>query len=442
MSRSRPYRLFAAAILVTGVLSGLVGGSITVLVRTVQHLTYGYTEGPLLLGVIAASPERRLLGPAVGCAVAGLGWWLLRRKATVPVLNHAIREDQPFAPVPMSIDAALQVVAVGSGASLGREQAPRMLAAVGTELLIRAGSIPPAQRRVLLGGAAGAGLAAVYNVPAAGALFTLGIVLHSWRPTAILVAIATSSIATVTAWPVSHGAPTFLWPPTDVTPKSVLIAVAVMPVAALVGTGFNRLVIQLAAPRAADILDADSGHWSRWLGHWRDIHLASPAARERQKHCAGKPCRGRPIGRGRGRGGAEACAHRTVHPGGRGGWDDHSGFIDRDSHWRLHRDCRQPVRWARQHPDNGIDWRCRGTRSNPTCAAFRRGVHRRTDPSTPRRLRVADPGSPRRAHHTWGHPPNYRKLDSPGTLPVALPRPPGSRGSGDRSSGSADPARC
>ena len=248
MSRSRPYRLFAAAILVTGVLSGLVGGSITVLVRAVQHLTYGYTEGPLLLGVIAASPERRLLGPAVGCAVAGLGWWLLRRKATVPVLNHAIREDQPFAPVPMSIDAALQVVAVGSGASLGREQAPRMLAAVGTELLIRAGSIPPAQRRVLLGGAAGAGLAAVYNVPAAGALFTLGIVLHSWRPTAILVAIATSSIATVTAWPVSHGAPTFIWPPTDVTPKSVLIAVAVMPVAALVGTGFNRLVIHSQPP--------------------------------------------------------------------------------------------------------------------------------------------------------------------------------------------------
>lgn len=124
MKRVRPYLIFAAAILVTGVLSGLIGAWITLLVRAVQHLTYGYTQGPLLLGVIAASPERRLLGPTLGCTVAGLGWWLLRRKATVPGLNHAIRADRPFAPMPMSIDALLQVLAVGSGASLGREQAP------------------------------------------------------------------------------------------------------------------------------------------------------------------------------------------------------------------------------------------------------------------------------------------------------------------------------
>ncbi|TPG26156.1 chloride channel protein [Mycolicibacterium hodleri] len=248
MKRLRPQLIFAAAILVTGVLSGLIGAFITLLVRAVQHLTYGYTQGPLLLGVIASSPERRLLGPTLGCAAAGLGWWLLRRKVTVPGLNHAIRADRPFAPMPMSIDALLQVLAVGSGASLGREQAPRMLAAVGTELLIRSGSLPPEQRRIVLAGAAGAGLAAVYNVPAAGALFTVGIVLRSWRPTAVLVAVATSSLATVTAWPVSHGAPTFDWPPTDLTGQAVWTALAVMPIAALVGAGFNHLVSRSRPP--------------------------------------------------------------------------------------------------------------------------------------------------------------------------------------------------
>lgn len=243
MSRVRPLLAFASAILVTGVLSGLVGASVTVVVRAVQHLAYGYSQGPLLLGVMAASPVRRLLGPAVGCAVAGLGWWLLRRGAPVPALNHAIREDRPFAPVPMIIDALMQVLAAGSGGSLGREQAPRTLAAVGTELLIRAGSIPPLQRRTLLGAAAGAGLAAVYNVPVAGALFALGVVLRTWRPQAILVATATSSIATVTAWPVSHGVPTFVWPSTDFTARSVLMAIIVMPLAAVVGTAFRQLVI-------------------------------------------------------------------------------------------------------------------------------------------------------------------------------------------------------
>ena len=84
-------------------------------------------------------------------------------------------------------------------------------------MLIRVGSIPPAHRQILLGCAAGAGLAAVYNVPAAGVLFALGLVLRSWRPLAVFVAVATSSIATVTVWPVTHGAPTFLWPDTHFT---------------------------------------------------------------------------------------------------------------------------------------------------------------------------------------------------------------------------------
>lgn len=75
---------------------------------------------------------------------------------------------------------------------MGREQAPRMLAAVITDVLVRAGSIPVPQRRMLLGGAAGAGLAAVYDVPAAGALFAVSIVLHTRRLQPILVAVATS----------------------------------------------------------------------------------------------------------------------------------------------------------------------------------------------------------------------------------------------------------
>jgi H+/Cl- antiporter ClcA len=242
LTRSQRYLTFAAAILVAGALGGLAGAATTLLVRGLEHLTFGYTQGPLLLGVREASVERRLLGPALGCALAGLGWWLLRRRAMVPGLTDSIRHDKSFSQVPMAIDALLQVLAVGSGASLGREQAPRLFAAAGTELLIRVGSIPPPHRRVLLASAAGAGLAAVYNVPAAGAVFALGIVLRSWRPIAVFVAVATSCIATVTAWPISHGAPTFVWPETHYTWKALLFAVTAMPLAAFVGTGFNRLI--------------------------------------------------------------------------------------------------------------------------------------------------------------------------------------------------------
>ncbi|MFZ0835730.1 MAG: chloride channel protein [Mycobacterium sp.] len=259
MSRAQRYLTFAAAILVTGVLSGVAGGFTTLVVKTIEHLVYGFTQGPLLTGVKDAPVERRLLGPAIGCALAGVGWWFLRRRATIPNLTEQIREGRPFAHGPMGVDALLQVLAVGSGASLGREQAPRLFAASFTELWIRYGSIPPEHRRILLGCAAGAGLAAVYNVPAAGVLFALGIVLRSRQPLAVLVAVATSCIATVTVWPITHGAPTFLWPDTHFTWRAFLFAITAMPLAALVGTGFNGLMARAksnAAPKSWTIIPA------------------------------------------------------------------------------------------------------------------------------------------------------------------------------------------
>ncbi|HME47610.1 chloride channel protein [Mycobacterium sp.] len=249
MSRAWRYLTFAAAIVVAGVLSGVAGGATTVLVRVIEHVTYGYSEGPLLVGVLYTPVERRIAGPAIGCALAGLGWWLLRQRATVPGLGESIRRDRPFDHRPMAVDALLQVLAVGSGASLGREQAPRLFAASFTERVIRRSSLSVLQRRILLGSAAGAGLAAVYNVPAAGTLFALGIVLNSWRPLAVLVAVATSSIATVTVWPLSHGQPSFVWPDTGYTWKVLLFAIAAMPIGMLVGTGFTWIVDR--AKRAA-----------------------------------------------------------------------------------------------------------------------------------------------------------------------------------------------
>jgi H+/Cl- antiporter ClcA len=288
VSRSQRYLIFAAAILVTGVISGLAGASMTLLPRAIEHLIYGYTQGPMLVGVRHASIGRRVIGPAFGCALAGLGWWLLRRRTSVPELNDSIRHDRPFARVPMALDALLQVLAVGTGASLGREQAPRVFAAAGTEMLIRLGSIPLRQQRILLASAAGAGLASVYNVPAAGALFSLGLILRSWRPVVVLVAVATSCIATVTAWPISHGAATFLWPSTDFTRGTLAFAVVTMPPAAIIGTGFNALVrrASLNAPRpswllipAIGLAGLLTGTSSIWLpqmpGNGKDIILES-----------------------------------------------------------------------------------------------------------------------------------------------------------------------
>ena len=51
----------------------------------------------------------------IGGALAGFGWWMLRRRTTVPALAETIKAHRPIPRVSMSIDAFLQVVLVGTG---------------------------------------------------------------------------------------------------------------------------------------------------------------------------------------------------------------------------------------------------------------------------------------------------------------------------------------
>ena len=107
---------FGCGIVVVGLVAGLAGVATTLLLHAVEHLTYHYTFGSLLEGVTGASPVRRAVGPMIGGALAGFGWWLLRRRLSATIANH-----KPIPRLPLTLDAGLQVFLVGSGASLGRE---------------------------------------------------------------------------------------------------------------------------------------------------------------------------------------------------------------------------------------------------------------------------------------------------------------------------------
>ena len=71
---------FACGVVIVGLLAGVAGVATTLLLHAVEHLTYHYTFGSLLTGITDAGRVRRVLGPMVGGALAGLGWWLLRRR--------------------------------------------------------------------------------------------------------------------------------------------------------------------------------------------------------------------------------------------------------------------------------------------------------------------------------------------------------------------------
>ncbi len=232
---------FGCAIIVIGLLAGLAGVATTLLLHAVEHLTYHYTFGDLLAGVTDASPVRRALGPMIGGALAGLGWWALRRHTEIPTLTATIASGR-VRRLPLSIDAALQVLVVGSGASLGREGAPRQLAVAVGDLGTSRWSLTARDREILLGCAAGAGLAAVYAVPVGGALFAVQIVLRSWHPRVVGTALITSSLAVTVASPVTHERTPLHWPDPQLSYFLTLAGVLLGVIAYAVGMGFNRLM--------------------------------------------------------------------------------------------------------------------------------------------------------------------------------------------------------
>ncbi|MBY0440940.1 MAG: chloride channel protein [Mycobacteriaceae bacterium] len=244
------------------------------LLHFVQHLTYHYSFGPLLVGVSGSSPIRRAVGPMIGGALAGLGWWRLRSRTEVPPLAATITGHRRIPRLSWSIDAPLQVLLVGSGASLGREGAPRQFAAVlgdmGIGWLKR---LSLKDREILLACAAGAGLGAVYAVPLAGALFTMRIMLKSWHPRALGAALITSSLAVAVGSATTHDHPILDWPSADRSTVLTVHVLVLTPIILVVGLGFNRLMAAasraklvrswrlIPAIAAAGLLTGICSHW-------------------------------------------------------------------------------------------------------------------------------------------------------------------------------------
>ncbi|MFO1157041.1 MAG: chloride channel protein [Rhodospirillales bacterium] len=203
MPGKTPLLRLAVVTLLTGVAAGVGGMGLALTLHLVQHLAYGYSLDAIignetfLQGVTGASPLRRVLA-LTGCGLlAGVGWWALYRwgRPLVAIRNAVDKPDQPMPLPETAVHALLQVVTVGLGSPLGREVAPREIGAALAGWLSRRAGLTADEARTLIACGAGAGLAAVYNVPLAGALFVLEVLLGTLRLSAVLPAIVTSAMA-------------------------------------------------------------------------------------------------------------------------------------------------------------------------------------------------------------------------------------------------------
>ena len=198
---------FAGAVVLTGIISGVGGMLLAMLLHAIQHLAFGYSPDAIisaesfLQGVSDSSPERRVIALICGGLIAGIGWWLLARYGKPRVSVDAAVKDvsRPMPLITTFIHALLQIITVALGSPLGREVAPREIGALGATSLTRGLKLDAGQSKVLIACGAGAGLAAVYNVPLAGAIFTLEVLLISFRWNCVLPAMVTSSVAALVA---------------------------------------------------------------------------------------------------------------------------------------------------------------------------------------------------------------------------------------------------
>jgi H+/Cl- antiporter ClcA len=283
---------FFCAVIIVGLLAGIAGLATTGVLRFVEHITYHYSFGTLLAGITGSSPVRRAVGPMVGGALAAVGWWILRRRTEVPPLAQTIARRGRIPRLSWSIDAMLQVLLVGSGASLGREGAPRQFAAalgdLGTGWLKRLSS---RDREILLACAAGAGLGAVYAVPLAGALFSVRIMLNTWHPRAVGAAFLTSSMAVAIGSAVTGDQPNLEWPIAESTYLVTAHGLLMAPLALAVGLAFNRIMaaarparlmrtwVLIPALAAAGLVTGICSHWWPELpGNGRSILTVSLAS--------------------------------------------------------------------------------------------------------------------------------------------------------------------
>lgn len=202
------YLKFTFAVILTGIAAGLAGLLLSLLLHLVQHWAFGYSLEKIistesfLQGVRASAPWRRVLALALCGLVVGIGWWLLFRYGKKLVsIEKALSADSPRMPIIATLtNAILQIISVGLGSPLGREVAPREAgASLGSWFAIKLG-LASADSRIVLACGAGAGLAAVYNVPLAGALFTLEVLLMTVRWPCVIAAFVTSTTAAIIAW--------------------------------------------------------------------------------------------------------------------------------------------------------------------------------------------------------------------------------------------------
>ena len=209
--RKIPYnfRLFLAVIL-QGIVSGLSGIVLHYLLEIVESLAFGQSEkhtGFLTDGVSSSRIGLSLIIVGLG---SSLVWYFLQKGSKIYSIKAQMKDETAQYKLHFQkqlFHSIWQIIAVGGGAPIGKEAAPREIGTLFAGPVGKICILSMKDRIFLLACGAGAGLAAVYQVPLTSVFFvfeTLGIALSIKR--FVLVGLTTYVSTYIAGWVISDQA--------------------------------------------------------------------------------------------------------------------------------------------------------------------------------------------------------------------------------------------
>src|SRR5579863_8064946 len=183
---------------------GVIGGSVNLFFfyagEMVQRLFVPQPADPVKAAEMF-DVWQRLFVPTAGGLVAGLilywGYRLIGPQGSSDLLEAVVAGDGRLPFRTESVKTASALVSIATGASIGREGGITQLAATLSSKLGQFAKWPPYRLRLLVGCGAASGIAAAYNAPITGAIFSALIVLGNFSMNLFAPLVFSSVVASM-----------------------------------------------------------------------------------------------------------------------------------------------------------------------------------------------------------------------------------------------------
>lgn len=186
----RRFRSSEAWFIVLAIAVGGAAGLLTVILggiaRTLQHLLFRLPTMTSLSSLTSLSPLQLLMLPLGGLVLAGFTWLTrARKRAMVDAVEANALHGGHMSMADSLVISGQTVISNGFGASVGLEAGYAQLGGAVGSVAGGALRLRRADLRTLVGAGAGAGIAAAFGAPLAGAFYAFEIVIGAYTPSAI-----------------------------------------------------------------------------------------------------------------------------------------------------------------------------------------------------------------------------------------------------------------